>query len=71
MVRLEDVSYSVGDRNILTGFSYNFQPGERLGIVGPNGSGKSTLLDLIAGVQPALLCKLGCCPWCCAASCCS
>ncbi|TGL74529.1 ABC-F family ATP-binding cassette domain-containing protein [Leptospira yasudae] len=34
---------------ILSGFSYTFKNGERIGIVGPNGAGKSTLLNLISG----------------------
>ena len=39
---------------LLKGFSYDFSPEDRIGIIGPNGSGKSTLLDLIAsrGARP-------------------
>lgn len=36
-------------RSVISGFSYTFKNGERIGIVGPNGSGKSTLLDMIVG----------------------
>jgi ATP-binding cassette subfamily F protein uup len=38
-----------GAAPLLRGFSYDFSPEDRVGIIGPNGSGKSTLLDLIAG----------------------
>ncbi|MEW5303767.1 MAG: hypothetical protein WDW36_006426 [Sanguina aurantia] len=51
VVKLENISYAVAGKTILTNFTYEFTPGERLGIVGPNGAGKSTLLDLIAGVR--------------------
>lgn len=55
VVRLDKASYrlpeSVGGRAILSPFTYDFAPGERLGVVGPNGAGKSTLLDVIAGVK--------------------
>jgi ATP-binding cassette subfamily F protein uup len=30
-------------------FSYDFQPGERIGIIGKNGTGKSTFLNLLTG----------------------
>lgn len=38
-------------RTIISDFTYDFNPGERLGVVGANGCGKSTLLDCIAGVR--------------------
>ncbi len=36
-------------RQLLEGFSYDFDPEDRVGIIGPNGAGKSTLLEVIAG----------------------
>jgi ATP-binding cassette subfamily F protein uup len=39
---------AAGAPPLLKGFSYDFSPEDRVGIIGPNGSGKSTLLDLIA-----------------------
>ncbi|MFZ9269901.1 MAG: ABC-F family ATP-binding cassette domain-containing protein [Prochlorococcaceae cyanobacterium] len=42
-------SRSAGMPPLLEGFSYAFNPEDRVGIIGPNGSGKSSLLDLIAG----------------------
>lgn len=38
-----------GGRQLISDFTFEFLPGERLGIAGPNGVGKSTLLDLITG----------------------
>ena len=52
MLRLENVSYSVGDIHILK--NINLEIDERfIAITGPNGSGKSTLAKVIAGILPA------------------
>lgn len=53
VVQLTSVSKSLGGRSLISDFSYNLLPRDRIGIVGPNGSGKTTLLNIIAGVaQP-------------------
>jgi ATP-binding cassette subfamily F protein uup len=44
-----DEAQTSGKTPLLQGFSYDFSPEDRVGIIGPNGSGKTTLLDLIAG----------------------
>lgn len=44
-----NLGLKVGERMLLEGFSYDFSPEDRVGIIGANGSGKSTLLDAIAG----------------------
>jgi ATP-binding cassette subfamily F protein uup len=44
-----DEAQASGQAPLLQGFSYDFSPEDRVGIIGPNGSGKTTLLDLIAG----------------------
>ncbi len=44
-----DEARATGAPPLLSGFSYAFNPEDRVGIIGPNGSGKSSLLDLIAG----------------------
>ncbi|QFZ93220.2 ABC-F family ATP-binding cassette domain-containing protein [Synechococcus elongatus PCC 11802] len=49
VVRLENVSKRLGDRQLIQNFSYEVSPEERLGIIGPNGVGKSTLLNLMTG----------------------
>jgi ABC transport system ATP-binding/permease protein len=48
---LENVSIELGQKKIITDFSYSFQAGMTLGIVGANGSGKTTLIKVILGDQ--------------------
>ncbi len=49
MLELKNVSYSVGDKQILK--NINLQVSDRfVAITGPNGSGKSTLAKLVAGI---------------------
>jgi ABC transport system ATP-binding/permease protein len=40
------------DKVILDSFSYDFQRGERIGVIGKNGTGKSTFLNLLTGTIP-------------------
>ncbi|WP_394906945.1 ABC-F family ATP-binding cassette domain-containing protein [uncultured Mesonia sp.] len=49
IVELHKVSKSYDDKVLLDQFSYNFQPGERVGIIGKNGTGKSTFLNIVTG----------------------
>ncbi len=49
MIRLEDVTLTVGTRELFSGASLHVRPGDRVGLVGPNGAGKSSLLKLLAG----------------------
>jgi ATPase subunit of ABC transporter with duplicated ATPase domains len=66
-VLLENASYSLPNgRPLLRDFSFEFLPGERIGIAGPNGVGKSTLLDIVAGLKELQVrdCSgLGLCSW--------
>jgi ABC transport system ATP-binding/permease protein len=53
VIDAEEVSFSFGDKNIISSLSTVIQRGDRIGIVGPNGSGKTTLLRLLLGeLQP-------------------
>lgn len=47
IIELHKVSKKYGDKTILDGFDYNFNRGERIGIIGKNGTGKSTFLNVI------------------------
>ena len=50
MLKLEDIQYSIDDKEILKGVSLRWEPSKIHGIVGPNGSGKSTLLKNICRI---------------------
>lgn len=53
VVELHNISKSFGDKKLLDKFNYNFNRGERVGIIGKNGTGKSTFLNIITGaVKP-------------------
>lgn len=46
---LRQVSFRIGERDIIQQLSTTVMRGDRIGLIGPNGSGKSTLLKLILG----------------------
>jgi Fe-S cluster assembly ATP-binding protein len=50
MLKLDDVSVSIGGKKILDGVSHSFGKGV-YAVMGPNGSGKSTLAKAIMGMQ--------------------
>ncbi|WP_263379340.1 ABC-F family ATP-binding cassette domain-containing protein [Granulicella paludicola] len=49
LIEFEDVSISLGGREILGGVSFGLTNGMKLGLVGPNGSGKTTILRAMSG----------------------
>ena len=49
MLRTENISFSVGKKQILKNVSATFLPGEFNMILGPNGSGKSSFLKIFSG----------------------
>lgn len=49
MLNLENIGIEFSGRWLLQDASYQFTPGERIGLIGRNGTGKSTLLKVIAG----------------------
>ncbi|MDX6183318.1 ABC-F family ATP-binding cassette domain-containing protein [Flavobacterium sp. Fl-77] len=52
IIELHKISKKFKDHVILDKFSFDFQRGERIGIIGKNGTGKSTFLNLITGTLP-------------------
>ena len=51
VIELKKVNKSYGEKEILKGFDYTFNKGERLGIIGKNGVGKSTFLNIIQELE--------------------
>ena len=49
VLELHGITKSYGDKKLLDKFDYNFNRGERVGIIGKNGTGKSTFLNIITG----------------------
>ena len=52
IIELHKISKRFNDKIILQDFSFDFQRGERVGIIGKNGTGKSTFLNLLTGTIP-------------------
>jgi len=48
-VEVANLGMSLGERNLFSGFSFNFENGKRVGVCGRNGLGKTTLLRIIIG----------------------
>ena len=49
MLKIQNLGFDLGAKNIFDGLNLEVKHGERVGIIGGEGSGKSTLLDIIAG----------------------
>lgn len=53
-IRLENVSFSYGERRVLKNVSLTIPKGKTIALVGPSGGGKSTLMDLLPRfIEPA------------------
>lgn len=49
IVEIHKISKRYEGKQLLDKFEYNFQKGERIGIIGKNGTGKSTFLNILTG----------------------
>ena len=50
LIKINEVSFSYGDKTVINSLSTEILRGDLVGIVGKSGSGKTTLIDLIAGL---------------------
>ena len=49
VLNCENISFSVGIKEILTDVSFYAEEGDKVGIIGVNGAGKTTLFRIITG----------------------
>ena len=49
MLIANNISYTIGNKEILHDVSFSLKPGEFKAVVGPNGAGKSSLLKIVIG----------------------
>ncbi len=52
VVRLDHISKSYGDLNILANAAGHIERGDKIALIGANGKGKSTALRIVAGSEP-------------------
>lgn len=51
ILSVEKIEKSFGARTLVSGASFQVNPGDRFALVGPNGAGKTTLLKMIMGLE--------------------
>ena len=51
VIEFENVSKSMGDKQLIENLSFMLPPGGIIGVIGPNGAGKSTLMKMITGQE--------------------
>lgn len=49
MIQFRQLSYSIGERRLLSNINWTISPGKRVALIGANGAGKTTLLRILAG----------------------
>ena len=47
MLTVQNISKSLGKKDLFQGVSFHINAGERIGLIGPNGAGKTTLFHLL------------------------
>ncbi|WP_313559785.1 ABC transporter ATP-binding protein [Ruminiclostridium cellobioparum] len=51
IIEINDLNYSINNKEILKGIDLNIKAGDFIGLIGPNGAGKTTLLKCINGLN--------------------
>jgi ATP-binding cassette, subfamily F, member 3 len=49
MLQINNLSYNIGERDLLKSANWIINPGRRVALIGPNGTGKTTLLRILNG----------------------
>ncbi len=49
MLQISNLSYNIGERDLLKEVNWIINPGRRVALIGPNGAGKTTLLRILNG----------------------
>ena len=49
MLQIQNLNYSIGERDLLKQVHWTIHPGRRIALVGANGAGKTTLLRILCG----------------------
>lgn len=52
VLELRNISKRYDEKEVIKGFTYTLEKGDRVAVVGVNGAGKSTLARMVAGVEP-------------------
>ncbi len=52
VIELQHISKAYNGRSLISDFTYEFNPEDRIGIIGSNGAGKTTLMNIITGRIP-------------------
>jgi ATP-binding cassette subfamily F protein 3 len=51
LINLQNISKTIGAKNLYAGLDLTVQPGEKVGLIGRNGIGKTTLLGIMSGAD--------------------
>ncbi len=49
MLQINNLSFSIGDLDLLKNITWTIKPKKRIGLIGPNGAGKTTFLCVLTG----------------------
>ncbi len=50
IISVNNLSKSYGSNQVLSNVSFDFEPGQIIGLLGPNGSGKTSLIKILTGL---------------------